>query len=370
MHKKTTRAKRVLLALDWYDHRLHRGVARVAAARGWLLDCPTLAPGWQAVPTGWLGDGAICLLNAVDDWRRLKRACSQVVDIGLTSGRIAARTVVDNAAIARLAYDHLRSRGFRSLAVHGLAHGEMLNERARTFAGLAAADGVPCVPLSASPLRHRRQPRLGEALLALPRPTAVFAAQDYLGAEVIRAALAAGLRIPDDLAVLGSDDQELTCLALPVPMASIDSDQEGLGTAAAVRLARMLDGHADDHRLQRWPPKGVTVRASVETLGTVHPGIRAALLMMERDPACGVAALARAADLSPQGLAKACQRELGIDPGRLLRRARLAAAQRALAGGADLHQAAKAAGIPSAGALCGLFRREVGISPGRWRKGH
>jgi LacI family transcriptional regulator len=371
MHMPSTRNRRVLLALSWYDHRLHRGVAAIAARFGWQLDCPTLAPGWQAVPRGWRGDGAISLLSGSDQLRRLRRACPMVVDIGLAPGLDLSRTVVDNAAIARLAFVHFRERGYSNLAVLSPVGVPMFEERVASFLAAARMAGCNCTRIAPAQSAGRDAWRrdaglLGRQLAALPHPLAVYAVQDSIGALAIRAADAAGLAVPGDVAVLGSDDQELICTALPVPLASVDSDQEGLGRAAAERLANMLAGRPDDGRLRRHPPRAVTVRASAEALGTTHPGLRMALERARMDPACGVRTLAMTAGFSPQGLDKACRRELGEAPGALLRRLRLEAAQRALAGGAGLVDAARSAGLSSSGALCGLFRRSLGTSPGAW----
>lgn len=371
MHVSSTRNRRVLLALGWYDHRLHRGVATIAARLGWQLDCPSLAPGWQAVPSGWHGDGAISLLSDRVQLRRLRRACPAVVDIGLTPGLDLVRTVVDNNAIAGLAFAHFRERGYRNLAVLIPDGSSMFEERAVAFMRAARQAGCACVrirpPTSTRSDAWQRDTRtLGRMLAALPRPLAVFAVQDSIGALAIRAASAVGLVVPTDIAVLGCDDQELICNALPIALASVDSDQEGLGHAAAERLARLMAGQPDNGALQRHPPRTVTVRASAESLGAVHPGLRSALELIRRNPACGVRALAAAAELSPQGLDKVCRRELGESPGFVLRRARLEAAQRALAGGGTLAIAARAAGLTGAGSLCGLFRRAIRQSPGAW----
>lgn len=364
---------RILLALSWYDHRLHRGVVSVAARLGWQLECPTLAPGWQAVPAGWRGDGAISLIGDRGQLRRLRQACRAVVDIGLAPGLDLVRTVVDNAAIGALACSHFRERGYRSLAVLSPPGTPMFDERADAFAAAARADGLPCRRIVPPASRSRDawlrdSTRLGAILAGLPRPLGLFAVQDGIGAQAIRAALAAGLAVPDDIAVLGCDDQELICTALPVPLASVDSDQEGLGRSAAERLAAILAGRPDDGAMRRHPPGAVTVRSSAEALGTAHAGLRAALELARREPACGVRRLADAAGLSQQGLDKAFRREFARSPGQALRSMRIAAARRALAGGGSLAVAAQAAGLPGSGSLCGLFRRALGITPGASRK--
>jgi len=363
-------ALRVLLALEWYDHRLHRGVARVAAAEGWHLTCAAIHAGAQPVPAGWRGDGAITLLGDVTAQRRVRRACPHVIEVGLGAGFSGPRTVVDNHAIAALAVAHFRDRGYRCFAC--LTHGvvAMFRERVACFtAGLKAVD-LHAEVIDAADLPGQWQQRLaalGRRLSAQPGPLAVFAAQDGLGSEAILAALEAGLRVPDDVAVLGVDDVDLVCAALAVPLASVDSDQEGLGHAAALRLAGLIAGRADPGDLRRWPPRGVVARRSAEALGTAHPGLRAAIALARRDPACGVPALARAAGLSPQGLDKACRRDLQQNPGALLRRLRLDRIRDGLLADESLAVIARTAGLASATALCGVVRRATGLSPGQWR---
>jgi len=347
----------VLLGLEWYDYRLHRGVARVAARYGWHLTCPSGSPGFQPVPDDWRGAGAITL--ASDRWLRpLRRRGVSIVDVGLSASTRVARTVVDNQAVAALAHAHFRQRGWRRFACLTHQGGRMFDERAAAFTALLTNDGLTCATWSVADL-----PRL----LLPAAPIAVFAVQDALGAQAIAAARRAGLAVPTQVAVLGVDDVDLVCQALPVPLASVDTDQEGLGVAAGERLARMLDGKPDDGALIRHAPRTVVVRASAEALGTDHPGLRRALELAHAQPACGVRALAAAADLSAQGLDQVCRRELDENPGTLLRRLRLETAKRHLDDGASVREAAEAAGFASASSLCALVRRETGLTPLRWR---
>lgn len=144
---------------------------------------------------------------------------------------------------------------------------------------------------------------------------------------------------------------------LAVPLASVDTDQEGLGVAAAERLANILAGNYDDGALRRHPPLGVVSRPSEDAFGAQHPGLRQALELAQQSPNCGVKALATAAGLSPQGLDCVCQKELGMSPGALLRNLRAEAVDRCMEAGGTLAQAAQAAGLSSASVVCAVRRR-------------
>ncbi len=204
--------------------------------------------------------------------------------------------------------------------------------------------------------------------LTTAAPVAVFAVQDGIGAEALAVARRLGLAVPDQVAVIGVDDVDLICTALPVPLASVDTDQEGLGVAAAQRLDAILTGRPDDGQLIRHAPRRVIARPSAEALGVSHPGLRCAIALAQADPTHTVHALALAAGLSAQGLDLVCQRELGQAPGAILRQLRLRRAGDLLASGSTLGEAATHAGLASASGLCALVRRDLGLTPGQWRQ--
>ena len=356
---------RILLALEWYDHRIHRGVATVAREQGWHLTCTVGQPGADPVPAGWRGDGAVCLIADPNRWRRLRRACRKVVEVGLAPGQPDARVVVDNQAVGHLAAEHFRLRGFRSLACLTAPGSRMFDERETAFRQALAGEGIVPVLVELPPAGRTwttRLRRLGRTLARLPRPVGVFAVQDGMAADAMLAAREAGLRVPDEVAILGVDDVELVCTTMPVPLSSIDTDQEGLGRAAALQLV------AEAPRDLRWRPRGVSERASTAIIGSTSPLILDLLERVRRAPGLGVAELARALGITTQALDRACQHALGQPPGIILRRERLRRAGDALAGGASLAAAAQVAGLPAASGLCSLVRRELGVTPAAWRR--
>ena len=359
-------AARILLALEWYDHRLHRGVATVARRLGWHLSCTIGRPGADPIPAGWHGDGAVTLLSDPVLQRRISRRCPAIVDVGLATTWRVPRLAVDNDAVGRLAVEHFRTRGYRHFATLGAPGIPMFQERIAAFARHAGS-AVTTLTVPRRTTWEAQIAALGRQLARLPEPVGVFAAQDLLAIDILAAAEAAGLAVPGRIAVLGVDDVELLCTTQAIPLASIDTDQEGLGAAAAERLAGLLAGSRDDGALRRWSPRQVVVRASAEALGSADPALRRALALARKDPACGVRALATAAGLSAQALDRRMRSELGLNPGILLRRLRLERARAALTAGATLAIAAQAAGIADARGLCAATRRAFNATPGQIR---
>jgi AraC-like DNA-binding protein len=318
------------------------------------------------VPEDWRGDGAITLLSDPALRRRVSARCRALVDVGLAPGWSVPRVVSDNAAIGGLAVAHFRSRGYRHLACLGHPGVAMFAERVAAFTA-AVGGSVTELVVAAHLRRAGRIADLGRRLARLPGPLGLFCAQDVLAVEALAGCEEAGLAVPGRVAILGVDDVDLLCTTQAVPLASIDTDQEGLGAAAAMRLAGLLAGHSDAGAAQRWPPRGVVVRASAEALGCDDVAVCQAVAAARRDPAMGVRALAAAAGLSPQALDRRCSAALGMNPGGLLRRMRLERVEAALAGGASLAAAARAAGIADARGLCALVRQRQGLTPAAWR---
>ncbi|MFI6422610.1 LacI family DNA-binding transcriptional regulator [Streptomyces sp. NPDC050842] len=159
---------------------------------------------------------------------------------------------VDDVAGGALAIRHLAAAGHRSFAyVSGPPHLQQIRDR-REGALLALAEaGLP-----ASALRELPAERLdvasgrdaGARLLGLTeRPTAVFCANDLLALGVLQSLYAAGVRVPEDMAIVGYDDIEFAAAAT-VPLTSVRQPALTLGAKAAELLLEETGERADEHR--------------------------------------------------------------------------------------------------------------------------
>ena len=126
---------RILLALDWYDYRIHRGVARVAAQLGWDLVNNHSHGSRPILPESWEGDGVIALIGTQAQTDTLVSFKCPIVDIGLLNhGLKIPRLVVDNDAIGQIRMQYFLECGFASVLVELVHYSmEMFYER---FQGL------------------------------------------------------------------------------------------------------------------------------------------------------------------------------------------------------------------------------------------
>jgi len=238
----------ILLESTYPTHtQILRGILRFTQLHApWTLDVRT---GRAGEPTSfaagkWNVDGVIANrlppeLSALI--RRHRTPTIVMNDIG-REVRPIARILCNNAAIARLAAETLAGKGFENFAFVGERSGILWSvEREQAFAAEIARRGLPCRVYQidrdggAEDNRH-----LQKWLLALPRPTALFAAYDIRARQVLDACRAAGLAVPDDVAILGVDDDEVICETATPALSSIPLSMEDAGFRAAELLDRVM----------------------------------------------------------------------------------------------------------------------------------
>src|SRR5215468_1384049 len=138
------RQKRILLALGWYDYRLHDGIASYAVERGWHL-CPDTTKE-KVIPWGWEGDGILAWLGAGDDLAEfVKRAKRPTVDFSFRRPYLPfPRVLEDHAHAAELVAEHFLSRGLTNFIFYGESDNWSYEERGNGFCNALKRAGHEC----------------------------------------------------------------------------------------------------------------------------------------------------------------------------------------------------------------------------------
>ena len=282
---------RVLVALPMAfqdGHEKHNGIMRYLkrANLGWHIQLDRLSPSIFRPTIGERThfDGAIldgCCSTAL--LRAYAATKMPLVAIDWRHPEIGARRQrfvlinADNAAIGRQAADTLFDvSNFASFACLPLPHNSSWSfERQKAFVrrlGVRHIDVRILDPLTP----------LGPQLRALPKPTAVFAVNDDIGALALQACAQENLTAPDDLSILGVDNEEFTCRHTIPPLASIQPDFEQAGFLAAKALHGLLERHSTHNRLT-YSIRGL---ASRESMGPARSAGRLVARAMEliKDP--------------------------------------------------------------------------------------
>ena len=184
----------------------------------------------------------------------------------------------DHKAIGRLAAEHFLSKRHTTFAFVGFRNVSFSMKRRQAFTEVLERQRHAVEAMEMPLVRDQRaffnmdaRPISGERILRqwlwkLPRPVAVFAANDLLAVTVSRLAKDAGVAVPDEMAILGVDDDRLLCACAETPISSIDPNAFGIGFTAARILAAVLKTPPSRkaHQIHHVAPSGIVERASTE----------------------------------------------------------------------------------------------------------
>ena len=237
-----------------YGRGMLRGIIRYQRENGpWSLffeprGLGETPPKWLA---RWKGDG---ILVRADTWplaRAILRSGLPAVDLRVSLPGLSLPFVgIDGRITVKLIFNHLWEQGFRRLGFCGLPAGDNVwsDFRQNELLRLALAAGCACHFFPAKRFRGRRpsweieQKRIATWLRTLPKPIGIMACNDDRGLQVLDACRQAELRVPEDVAVVGVDNDEFLCnLSIP-PLSSVALGVERAGYEAAALLERLMAG--------------------------------------------------------------------------------------------------------------------------------
>ena len=128
----------------------------------------------------------------------------------------------------------------------------------------------------------RRSRRLGEWLKSLPKPCGIFAVYDVIGDEIMQTAAANGIRVPEDVAVIGVDDDPIICERTNPPMTSIKMDHGRAGFLCAQLLGEKMRNPQFSNALLRFGPMYVTRRLSTRRFAKSDRRVQKAIEYIRR----------------------------------------------------------------------------------------
>lgn len=378
---KTSDAKRSRVVLcfplrlgPWSD--IVRGVYRfVDSGINWAVTLYTeedVAVALAANP-----DGVIAMVRTLDAASKLAKWGGPVVDTACDlDGLPFAQVRLNPVAIGQVAAEHLLTLNGRQYGFVGDARTPAGQGSHEGFAGRLRLAGFTCItsPPGVLDRPYQTDPSADRGAInwvrTLPRPAAVFAAHDALAHRLAEACRTAGLRVPEDVALLGCLNDEFLCNASQPTLSSVACPLAAVGFEAARVLSHMLDGTSVPQKALEFPPIGVVVRQSTDPTAVSDPDVCMALRFI-RDNAgnrVGVDQIAAAAGLSRSTLERRFRTVVGRGPLAELLQQRVERARHLLAD-TDLavKQVARAAGFHDTRHLSATFRQKAGMSPSEFR---
>jgi LacI family transcriptional regulator len=376
--------KRIALAfpigLAFLD-RLFSGIASYAQRRGgWSF---TSAP--EAINASirwlrdWSGDGAFVLVLTPADAHLARRLRIPVVNLASWLPSSGVPTVsVDHEEVGRLAARYLLGKHFVRLGYYG-TDGLWFSElRRRGFEGVVRDAGKHCStllvqhPADPDPRWTDQQEEIQLWLKAQRPPVGIMASTDLRARMVVEACGPLGLRVPDDVAVLGVDNDPIACEFSKPPLSSISRNDQEVGYRAAALLDHLMGGGAPPDGPVYIAPDGVVQRGSTETLAVENPHVAAAVryIFTHCGECFGVKQLLGQVGLSRRRLEHYFHEQLGCTPRHFIDQVRVARAKELLADPSRLTYTAiaDATGFNDIRRFRLVFRRLEGLTPAEYRQ--
>jgi LacI family transcriptional regulator len=360
-----------------FPRNVVRGIGDYARVHGpWLFYLPAEMP-VRSLPSKaeWDGDGIIAQTHRDASFiRAMSESGKPVVSLTGPPGVGGLHQVLPNQdAVAELAMAHFRDRGFVRFAYCGTPGERVWPTTGEAFKRLAESSGCTCEIYQAAYVPGAptlRLANLADWLKSLKPPVALLAASDGRAREVLDACRLAGLHVPEEIAVLGVNDDEMICEMANPPLSSVIHNARRIGYEAAAMMHRLIAGKKVMADIVV-DPLGVHARQSTDLLAIEDPEVATAVRFI-RENACArirVEDVLEQVALSRRALEKRFRAAVGRPPHMEIRRVQLERVKELLVTTEyKLEKIAELTGFSTAQYLAGLFHRVVKVTPGAWRQ--
>jgi LacI family transcriptional regulator len=330
----------------------------------------------RMLPRGWQGDGIIVRISTPAVAKAMAARSVPVVNVSAIQLDAATASIPrvcnDLRACGTMAARHLLDCGLRHFGYVGLPKLAYVKEHCDAFSTAVGEAGYDCHvhALGADDETTAKAGRLAAWLRSLPKPVGVLTWANAQGRAVIDACRRTHLLVPEDVAVISGDDDQLLCEGCLPTLSAIGVAAEQIGLKAAELLHLRMTGQS----LPRMPiavtPLGIITRQSTDTFAIDNHDLLKALGFIRENAtrAIRVEDVLEAVPMSRRTLERLFQEQLGRSPAEEIRRVRLDRAKHLLAT-TDLTvpKVAVASGFSTGHYLATVFRQEMGITPLKYR---
>jgi LacI family transcriptional regulator len=378
------RIPQVLLLIETsraYGRGLVEGIARYAEENGpWSIffeerGLTDPLPRWL---NKWRGDGIISRTPRKADLDRITAMRLPVVELFAGSKAGIPRVYQDEEAVGRLAAEHFVNCGLRTFAFFAADRADWIDGRRRAFNAILQRQGYACHEpdfalgreTTGGKSRQFDDRSVIRWLRKLPQPCGVFCASDFYAMQLIRACRAGGILVPEQIAILGVDNDPVFCGTSFPRLSSIDLGSPRIGYEAASLLDRLMSGKAAPAAGVCVEPLQLITRESTDIFA-IDDAEMALAARMIREHACGplrVSQIAATLGLSLRVFEQRFRRVMRRSPKDAILRVRIERAKLLLAtSNLPVAMVAKKCGFGSQEYFARLFHRRAGMTPRSFR---
>ncbi|MDO5580457.1 MAG: DNA-binding transcriptional regulator [Planctomycetia bacterium] len=381
-------ARDVLLLVEpsrTYGQGIILGATRYALERGpWIIRVDEEINMLESILhriREWEGDGMIVRTTSLKVARELEKFRCPIVELGGDDLHTIREVQNDNVLIAQMAADHLLGLGFRHFGFYSFGEIAWIRERRDAFQDCIEKEGYSVQQFSQAARRRdyihplwtlQFEKDLGDWLLRLPKPIAIWAASDRQAVHIQERCLRLQIDIPEEIALLGTDDDPILCGSLTPPLSSIRTDTVRIGYEAAALLDRRMKKLDLPEDLPiRIPPVALVARQSTDITSVEDPDIREALGIIRERAVYGlsVSELAKVLCLSENTIRRRFIKYLGRTPDQEMKRIRIERAKELLSEtDLGLAEITELTGFGAPEYFAKSFLKETGLTPYQFRK--
>jgi LacI family transcriptional regulator len=365
-----------------YQRGVLRGVARYARLNTqWVIESePSITflqhEGLSQLAVAARTDGVMMFVTRQSQLDLLRQSGTPFVSLSsLLEEASLPHVSNDGSAIAAMALEHFLTRGFRNFGFCELD--DHSHYRSRYFVAAVREAGFECSLFHVGYRNRRRwvdgrdRGELSAWVASLPKPVAILAHNDVRGRHLADICRRDGVNVPDDVAILGVDNEIPHCELCYPPLSSIATDAERVGLEAAALLDAMMEKRpVAQHRIVV-PPTTVVTRHSTDVQATTDAVVNRAVRYIRQHATSGidVGDVLQELQLSRTALNKRFVRTLGHTPHEEILRVRLRVTQQLLAEtDLNIEQIALRTGFQHGEYLGSVFRKRCGQTPGEFRR--
>ena len=282
----------------------------------------------------------------------------------------------DHEAIGQLAAEHLLQRGLKQFAFCGFTNHQWSDARYRGFQNHLRPHNANIVFHSSDWAQARRtgwevqQAKMVQWLLELPKPIGVLACNDFRGQHVLEACRVAEISVPDQVAVIGVDNDQVICDFCQPSLSSVIPAADRIGYEAARMLDQLMRNEEPAERHVKIAPLGIAARQSTDVMAIDDAEVVSALKII-RERACSGLSVAEILDeiaIARSSLERRFRQFIGRSPQAEIRNVQMKRAQQLLRETKlPLSQIASLTGFKHAEYFSVVFKREIGQTPGQYR---
>jgi LacI family transcriptional regulator len=377
-------AARLRVALDIetsriYGRRILLGVSHyLLSTRPWSIyvEQHEIDTNSGGIVAKWKGDGIITRQATPDTAKLLKKRRIAAIDLSNFQPPFGLpRIACADRSIGEMAASHFIERGFQNLSCCTYAGQYWSQQRRDGFFEKAKMVGAECSVFEQPFRTHAQlwdvdQKRLAEWLKELRKPVGILATNDLLGHHVLDACAHAELLVPEQIAVIGVDNDELLGGLCTPPLSSVIPDPERIGFEAAQWLERLMQGEPATAEVVEIAPLGIVTRQSTDISAVPNPEIARALQFI-REHACDgttVDAVINHLSVSRSWLERTFRNYVGRSPQAEIRRVQISRCKELMRmTNMSLDRIARLTGFKHPEYMRVVFKRETGETPGRFR---